>query len=80
MRMVPVGLNWRTDRQLRRVAAIYENACHDKQPPTQTVATTLRISHSHAANLVAKCRLHGMLESTKRGRMGTPKRRPGSLV
>lgn len=55
-------MRWKTDRQLRKTAETYRGAVRDGQPTTHAVATALNVSHTHARNLVAKARLHGLLE------------------
>lgn len=50
-----------------RVASHYRNAIRDGHPPTKTVATRLGISHTYAANLIAKARAAGRLDATTRG-------------
>jgi hypothetical protein len=57
--------------RLLTVAATYRNAIRDGKPPTKAVAERLAVSHSEAANLVAKARRipvgQGGLDSTTRG-------------
>ena len=51
-----------------KVARIYTEALRAGQPPTKTVAETLVISRSSAANQVARARALGLLPPTERGR------------
>lgn len=65
----------RTRTRLERVRDVYRDALIDGSPPTKTVASTLGISHSHAANLVAKARAAGILRTGPDDDLAT---RPGA--
>lgn len=59
-----------TDENLRQVASIYRAATKRGDPPTQTVADSLKVARSTAARWVGKARERGFLGPALRGQAG----------
>ncbi|MET0417290.1 MAG: hypothetical protein ABW022_14860 [Actinoplanes sp.] len=61
------GMRQSTVRRLKRTAEIYMAAWSAGEPPTQTVAQRMNITHPAAANLVRRAREAGLLPPTSAG-------------